>query len=95
MIIDAVGRTELAPPPAGPPKVCWAISGNSALGRPKTIAMMSSRKEANRTFRVARYRKPSITWASPARRAAPSSGGKDGSRHTAHMVRVSPAASIR
>ena len=33
------------PPSSGPPKLACAISGNSARGMPKTIAMMSTRND--------------------------------------------------
>ena len=37
------------PPPSGPPKSRWAISGNSARGIPKTIAIMSTRNDISST----------------------------------------------
>ncbi len=37
------------PPLSGPPKSTCAISGNSARGMPKTIAMMSTRNDISST----------------------------------------------
>ena len=37
------------PPPSGPPKSRCAISGNSARGMPKTIAMMSTTNDISST----------------------------------------------
>jgi hypothetical protein len=72
-----------------------AISGISARGIPKTIAMMSATNEASRIFCPARYLKPSTTSLNPARRDGPLSGGIDGSRHTANSVIVRATTSIR
>ena len=93
--IAANSQPSARPPPGGSPNVFSAISGNSARGMPKTIAMMSSRKLASRIFWSARYRKPSTTSRRPARRLLPSSGGRGGSFQTAQMVAVSATASTR
>src|SRR5690606_8363781 len=50
----ANSQPSASPPPGGSPKVRSASSGNSALGMPATIAMMSSRKDASSTFLAAR-----------------------------------------
>ena len=42
-------QREASPPSSGPPKLSCAISGNSARGIPKTIAMMSTTNDISST----------------------------------------------
>ena len=53
-LIAANNSPSAVPPVAGSPKDSVAICGKSARGMPKTMAMMSTRNEANRMRRVAR-----------------------------------------
>ncbi len=93
--IAANSQPRAKPPPGGSPKVRSAISGKRALGIPATIATMSTTNEASSTFCAAMYRKPSTTSRSPARRAGPEVGGRDGSRHTAQSTAASAKVSTR
>ena len=47
--MPAKSSANAIPPLSGPPKSTCAISGNSARGMPKTIAMMSTRKDISST----------------------------------------------
>ncbi len=49
----ANSQPSASPPPGGSPKVRSAISGNSALGMPATMAITSSSSEASSTVCVA------------------------------------------
>ncbi|CAM5666023.1 hypothetical protein SGLAM104S_00599 [Streptomyces glaucescens] len=63
---------------------------------PKTMAMMSARKDSSSTLCAEMYRKPSAISRTPARRArVVASGDRAGSRYTAHTVTHSARASMR
>ena len=47
--IAAKSSAKTSPPSSGPPKDAWAISGKSARGMPKTIAIRSTTKDIIRT----------------------------------------------
>jgi hypothetical protein len=47
--IPANSSANASPPSSGPEKLSCAISGNSARGIPKTIAMMSTRNDISST----------------------------------------------
>lgn len=63
-----------------------AISGMSARGMPKTIAMRSMTKDMSSTGWVARYRKPSMTERRPGEEPAITSTGSEGREITARRV---------
>ena len=92
--MPANSSANASPPPSGPPKLTWAISGNSARGIPKTIAMMSTRKDISSTECPARYRNPSITALMPSVPVVPSIGS-GGRKNTAPSVGSSDTVSIR
>ncbi len=63
--IAAASSAIVVPPSTGPPKLSWAICGNSARGIPKTIAIRSTTNDINTTVLPARYLNPSQTDLNP------------------------------
>ncbi|PQM49000.1 hypothetical protein C1Y40_00781 [Mycobacterium talmoniae] len=86
----------VVPPSTGPPKLSWAICGNSARGMPRIIAIRSTTNDINTTWLPARYRNPSATAAQPQRAAVVSAlTGIGVSRQVAQIGSRQVAVSIR